>query len=90
MKLGPKKAQDPSLSFADRVMLRLSAGRLVDGLWIGTFESEAEPILRRVEELLRLIKTYDRHRYNRIVGDLERVWVRLLRKRESETTALSA
>src|SRR5713101_6929819 len=32
----------------------------------------------RVEEALRLIKTYDRVRYNRLIRDLERVWVTLL------------
>jgi len=60
--------------------LRLSSSRRTDGLWIGTFlpESEAQHllILRRVEEALRLIKTYDRIRYNRLIRDLKRVWVR--------------
>ena len=63
----------------DRIMLWLSAGRHIDGLWVGTYvQTNAEPALRRVEDSLRLIKAYDRHRYNRIVRVPERVWVRLL------------
>jgi hypothetical protein len=63
----------------DRVMLWLSAGRHIDGLWVGTyFQTNAAPALRRVEDALRLIQAYDRQRYSRIVQDLERVWVRLL------------
>jgi hypothetical protein len=40
--------------------------------------SKAETILRRVEEALFLIKTYDRRRYDRQRRDLERVWIRVL------------
>ena len=60
--------------------LRLSNSNRIDGLWIGTLfaESEPDPALRRVEEALRLIKEYDRLRYNRLIRDLERVWVRPL------------
>lgn len=61
----------------DRLELRLSTGRRVDGLWVGVaIGSERELILRRVEEALRLIQKYDRLRYDRLVRDLERVWVR--------------
>jgi hypothetical protein len=63
----------------NRFALRLSKGRRFDGLWIGTFlEDEPERILRHVEEALALIKAHDRLRYDRLVRDLERVWVRLL------------
>ena len=63
--------------FIDRVALRFSTGRLVDGLWIGVaFATEPEPILRRVEEALRLIKLHDELRYRRLVRDLKRIWVR--------------
>ena len=61
-----------------RIMLRFSARRYLDGLWIGTWEMEAEPILRRIEEALLLIKRHDRTRYDRLLRDLERVWVLLL------------
>jgi hypothetical protein len=65
---------------ADRLMLRFSTSRHVDGLWIGTFEAEAEAesILSRLEEALSLIKHYDRVRYDRLIRDLERIWVLLL------------
>jgi hypothetical protein len=71
-----ERADRPRLS--DRMMLRFSANRSLDGLWIGTWETEAEPILRRIEEALLLIKRYDRIRYDRLLRDLQRVWVLLL------------
>jgi hypothetical protein len=59
--------------------LWLSSGRRVDGLWVGTyFQKNAEEVMRRVEEALRLIKRYDQRRYKRIISDLDRVWVRLV------------
>jgi hypothetical protein len=70
------RADRPDL--ADRLALRFSTSRYVDGLWIGTLESEPEPILRRIEEALSLIKRYDRLRYDRLIRDLERVWVLVL------------
>jgi hypothetical protein len=62
----------------DRLELRLCTHKYVDGLWVGSSENKPEPVLRRVEEALDLIKTYDRVRYARLTRDLERVWVRLL------------
>jgi hypothetical protein len=63
--------------FIERVALRLSTSRQVDGLWVGVaLLSEPEPILRRVEEALLLIKLHDQLRYGRLVRDLERIWVR--------------
>ena len=70
------RADRPRLS--DRIMLRFSKSRYLDGLWIGTWEMEAEPILRRIEQALLLIKRYDRIRYDRLLRDLQRVWVLLL------------
>jgi hypothetical protein len=63
---------------ADRLALRFSTSRYVDGLWIGTWEDEPEPILRRIEAALSLIKRYDRLRYDRLIRDLKRVWVVVL------------
>jgi hypothetical protein len=70
------RADRPNL--ADRLALRFSTSRYVDGLWIGTSESEPEPILRRIEEALSLIKRYDRVRYDRLIRDLRRIWVLVL------------
>jgi len=61
---------------SDRLLLRMSVNRKIDGLWVGTVESG--PILCRVEESLQLIKIHDRRRYDRLLRDLDRVWVRLL------------
>jgi hypothetical protein len=69
----PRKTRPP---FRERMMLRLSDSRRVDGLWIGVGKAkEPELALRRVEEALRLIKVFDRVRYDRLIRDLERVWV---------------
>jgi hypothetical protein len=70
------RADRPRLSI--RIMLRFSTSRYLDGLWIGTWETEAEPILQRIEAALLLIKRYDRIRYDRLLRDLQRVWVLLL------------
>jgi hypothetical protein len=72
-----KAAHDQRATFAERILLWISSGRDIDGLWIGA-EADAELVLPRVEEALGLIKTHDRRRYDRIVRDLQRVWVRLL------------
>jgi hypothetical protein len=71
-----ERADRPRLSL--RIMLRFSKSRYLDGLWIGTWETEAEPILRRIEQALLLIKRHDRIRYDRLLRDLQRVWVLLL------------
>jgi hypothetical protein len=55
----------------------MSSGKDIDGLWVGS-ETEAERVLPRVEAALCLIKTHDRQRYDRIVADLDHIWVRLL------------
>ncbi len=61
--------------FLKRLMLFFSASRRIDGLWIGCFDSNSKTKLNRVEEALSLIKRYDRRRYDRLIRDLERVWV---------------
>jgi hypothetical protein len=68
-------------SLLDKLGLWLSeSGERVDGLWIGAWETKAtgEAALRRVKEALLLIKSNDRLRYDRLIRDLERVWVRVL------------
>ena len=72
----PVKAPGPRLS--DRLALRWSKGRIIDGLWVGRFRSDEEPALLRVEEALSLIKQRDQIQYARIVRNLKRVWVNLL------------
>ena len=64
----------------DRVVLWLSVSRRVDGLWVGSWDDGAkgEAVLGRVEAALCLIKTHDRLRYERLIRDLERVWVLVL------------
>jgi hypothetical protein len=62
-------------SLIDRFMLRLSSAVRIDGLWVGSFDSNALP---RVEEAVRLIKQYDRTHYRHLICDLDRVWVTVL------------
>jgi hypothetical protein len=62
---------------ADRLALWMSHSSKVDGLWIGTMESEAQVGLRRVEEALLLIKRQDGLNYSRIIRNLDRIWVNL-------------
>ena len=77
MNLKPKRRTKAPLS--DRVMLWLSFGKHIDGLWIGRyFQTNAGPVMRRIEEALRLIKVHDPPRYNRLRKDLARIWVRLV------------
>jgi hypothetical protein len=56
----------------------MSAGRVIDGLWIGTFEMDSGPILERVEQALLLLEQYDERRYDRLRRELSRIRVRLL------------
>jgi hypothetical protein len=64
---------------ADRLALWLSTGLDVDGLWVGSFESNKPRVgLRRVEDALQLIKHHDSLHYARVIHNLERVWVNLL------------
>ena len=85
--LGPEKRVTPPdatsrktrpLSMGDRLELRFSTGRTVDGLWIGTVESDAASILERIEQALALIRLHAPRRYQRLRRDLSRIWVRLL------------
>jgi hypothetical protein len=73
---GPAK---PRVSLEDRFLLVFSRERRrVDGLWIGGLEGKSSPAWPRVEAALRLIKTYDRIRYDRLIRDLDRIWVKML------------
>src|SRR5882724_10482299 len=65
--------------FVDWIMLRLSDSTLVDGLWVGVFSEErGKEILDRLCESLRMIKTYDPHRYKRVMKEIHRIWAFLL------------
>ena len=74
----PMKRRIRRLGLLDRFELWCSTSRTIDDLWLGTWDDEPERYLRRVEEALSLIKTYDRLRYDRLTRDLKRIWVRLL------------
>ena len=53
----------------------LSVSKRIDGLLVGTWESDAkaEAVLRRVEAALGLIKAHDRLRYERRLRKLQKV-----------------
>ena len=65
-------------SVADRLALRFSASRSVDGLWVGTLGGTTEQVLGRVEEALHLIRNHAPLHFARVLRNLERVWVRVL------------
>ena len=67
----PPKKRSP---LSERVLLRLCDSGQIEGLPI-VFWKNKEIEFRRVEEALGLIKKYDRLRYNRLMHDLERIWV---------------
>jgi hypothetical protein len=66
------------IPFFDKVDLWLSTGRSIDGLWVGSIEDKPWPGLSRVEDALRLIKDRDPLNYSRVIGHLDRIWVRLI------------
>jgi hypothetical protein len=65
-------------SALDRLAIWLSTSRNIDGLWVGTFESEPQLGLRRVGDALELIKRYNSLHYSRVIHNLDRVWVNVL------------
>ena len=72
------KLPRPRVNLQDRYELFFSRGRRIDGLWIGGIGEKSSPASRRVEEALGLIKTYDRIRYDRLLRDLDRIFIRVL------------
>lgn len=68
----------PRPAIVDRLAVRFSTSRHVDGLWVGTMESKPQSGLRRVEEALQLIKDHDALHYSRVINNLDRIWVKLL------------
>ena len=64
--------------WSERLLLRLSDSRTIDGLPVHASEGKGKAALDRVEAALALIKTFDRRRFDRVRRDIERVWVRLL------------
>ena len=65
-------------SAADRLAIWLSTSRNVDGLWVGTMESQPQAGLRRVGDALELIKRYNSLHYSRVIHNLDRVRVNIL------------
>ena len=71
----------PRAGFINRIELRWSTGRQIDGLWVGDFfrsKADDDTCLQRVEQALNLIKLCDPVRYHRLLRDLKRIWVTLV------------
>jgi len=63
----------------DRLGMRLSRSRRLDGLWLGVFGGRRdEHMLGRIEDALKLIKTHDAVRYRRLLRDVDRIWIQVL------------
>lgn len=73
-----KRKQPRKPPLADRLALWMSRSRVIDGLWVGTMESEAQVGLRRVRDALLLIKRHDGLNYSRVIRNLNRIWVNLI------------
>src|SRR3954447_3737550 len=65
-------------SLADQFALWLSKSRMVDGVWIGSAQSDSEPALQRVEAALQLIEHFAPLHYRRVKNSLSRIWVQLV------------
>lgn len=62
----------------EQLLVRISAGRKIDGLWVGSMEDKPRHGLRRVEEALQLIKDHDSIGYSRVIRHLDRIWVNIV------------
>lgn len=62
----------------ERIDLWFSKGHVVDGIWVGSFPSDREPAIQRVEDALRLIERCAPLHYRRIKNNLARIWVHLV------------
>ncbi len=63
-------------SLYERIALRLSHSRRLDGLWIGMVVDKKEYyLLDKAEDALKLIRQYDPLRYARILRDVGRIWI---------------
>jgi hypothetical protein len=70
----------PRPRFSERVLLRFSDGEYVDGLWVGTLAIPGvDPggMNQRIKDALDVIRTSDAHRYDRLLRDLRRIWVKV-------------
>ena len=71
-------AAPPKLNLGDRVLLRMSTIRIIDGIWVASTEEEPYPGLCRVFDALQLIRERDPLNYARIVQHLRRIWIRYI------------
>lgn len=79
MTLRRKRPQRLRPALSDKIRLWLSVSKRVDGVWVGCcINDDSNAALSRMEQALGLIKEFDFLRYNQIVRDLDRVWVRHL------------
>ena len=62
----------------DRIGLRLSTVRDIDGVWVGAFTNQDEPVLRRVAAALQLMKQQSPLHYSRVIRNLDRIWITTL------------
>lgn len=65
-------------SLVERIDLWFSKGHVVDGIWVGSFPSDGEPAIQRVEDALRLIERCAPLHYRRIKNNLARIWLSLV------------
>ncbi len=67
-----------SIPVFDRLFMRLSHSKRIDGLWLGVVgprDKSTIATMKKVEAALGLIRQHDPLRYRRITRDLGRIWV---------------
>jgi hypothetical protein len=71
-------ARAPRPDLVSRILLARSTSRYVDGVWIGSLRTPAD--LDRIEAALALIRQHAPLHHARVVRDLARIWVCVLRE----------
>ncbi len=76
--MSPRVVPATRPSLEERIDLWFSKGHLVDGIWVGSFRSDAKPAIQRIEDALRLIERNAPLHYRRVKNNLTRIWVNLV------------
>ncbi|WP_316219166.1 hypothetical protein [Bradyrhizobium sp. SZCCHNR2026] len=77
-RMSPRVVPATRPSLEERIDLWFSKGHLVDGIWVGSFRSDAKPAVQRIEDALRLIERNAPLHYRRVKNNLTRIWVNLV------------
>jgi len=77
-RISPRDFPETKPSLVERIDLWFSKGHLVDGIWVGSYQSDAKPAIQRIEDALQLIERCAPLHYRRVKKNLARIWVNLV------------